>query len=222
MVLIQLRDINKTFKQGDLIIEVLKGINLEINKGDFLAIMGSSGSGKSTLLYLIGCLDRPTSGTYLLKGKDVSKLNDDSLSTIRNTSLGFIFQSFYLIPYLNVLENVLIPTLYSPKKEDFKTKAMKLLDQVGLGDRIRFKPSELSGGQKQRVAIVRSLINNPEIILADEPTGQLDSKSSAQVMEILDRLNNYGKTIILVTHDPETAKYARKKIFLKDGRIVLS
>ena len=219
MALIQLRNINRIFHQGDLEIQVLRDISLEIQEGDFVAIMGASGSGKSTLMYIIGCLDSPSSGTYLLKGMNVSEMDDDRLSLIRNESLGFIFQSFYLIPYLNVMENVLIPSLYSSKNIEFKKRARELLEEVDMSERMKFLPSELSGGQKQRVAIVRSLINDPEIVLADEPTGQLDSKSSRQVMEILSRLNSRGKTIILVTHDPETARYAERTIFIKDGRI---
>ncbi len=219
MALIQLRKINRIFHQGDLEIQVLKDIDLDINEGDFVAIMGASGSGKSTLMYIIGCLDSPSSGSYHLKGVNVSDMDDDHLSLVRNESLGFIFQSFYLIPYLNVMENVLIPTLYSSKNMDFKKRASDLLEEVDMAERMKFLPSELSGGQKQRVAIVRSLINDPEIVLADEPTGQLDSRSSGQVMEILSRLNSRGKTIILVTHDPETARYAKRTIFLKDGRI---
>ncbi len=219
MALIQLRNINRIFHQGDLEIQVLRDISLEIQEGDFVAIMGASGSGKSTLMYIIGCLDSPSSGTYLLKGMNVSEMDDDRLSLIRNESLGFIFQSFYLIPYLNVMENVLIPSLYSSKNIEFKKRAKALLEEVDMSERMKFLPSELSGGQKQRVAIVRSLINDPEIVLADEPTGQLDSKSSRQVMEILSRLNSRGKTIILVTHDPETARYAERTIFIKDGCI---
>jgi putative ABC transport system ATP-binding protein len=219
LALIQLRKINRIFHQGDLEIQVLKDIDLDINEGDFVAIMGASGSGKSTLMYIIGCLDSPSSGSYHLKGVNVSDMDDDHLSLVRNESLGFIFQSFYLIPYLNVMENVLIPTLYSSKNMDFKKRASDLLEEVDMAERMKFLPSELSGGQKQRVAIVRSLINDPEIVLADEPTGQLDSRSSGQVMEILSRLNSRGKTIILVTHDPETARYAKRTIFLKDGRI---
>ncbi len=219
MALIEIRKLSRTFHQGELEVRVLKEINLAIDAGEFIAIMGASGSGKSTLMYIIGCLDSPTSGSYFLEGRDVSVLDDDSLSHIRNESLGFIFQSFYLIPYLSVLENVLVPTLYSSRSLNFRDRAMDLLKEVNLEERTGFLPAELSGGQKQRVAIVRSLINDPEIVLADEPTGQLDSRSSGQVMEILSRLNRQGKTIILVTHDPETASYAKRTIFLKDGRI---
>ncbi|NPA94539.1 MAG: ABC transporter ATP-binding protein [Thermodesulfobacteria bacterium] len=217
MAIIELRDITKTYRQGELEVKVLKGVNLEVEKGDFLAIMGASGSGKSTLLYIIGCLESPSSGTYRLAGAEVSKLEDDELSRVRNERLGFVFQSFYLIPYLTVEENVLVPTIYSKKRRDYKARARHLLEQVGLGHRVSFLPSELSGGQKQRVAIVRSLINDPDIVLADEPTGQLDSHSSAQVMEILSDLNKQGKTIIVVTHDEQTADYASRRVIMKDG-----
>ncbi len=219
MSLIELRGIRKTYRQGELLVEVLKGVNLKVEKGEFLAIMGASGSGKSTLLYIIGCLESPTDGKYILEGSEVSRLGDDELSSIRNEKLGFVFQSFYLIPYLTVLENVLVPTIYSRRHLDFKSRARGLLRKVGLEERLFFLPSELSGGQKQRTAIVRSLINDPDIVLADEPTGQLDSKSSSQVMEILTALNRDGKTIILVTHDEATASYAKRRVIMKDGLI---
>ncbi len=217
MAIIELRNITKSYMQGELQVEVLKGIDLDVEKGEFLAIMGASGSGKSTLLYIIGCLESPSGGTYRLAGAEVSKLEDDSLSRVRNEKLGFVFQSFYLIPYLTVEENVLVPTIYAKRRLDFKARAKALLEEVGLGHRVSFLPSELSGGQKQRVAIVRSLINDPDIVLADEPTGQLDSTSSTQVMEILSRLNGQGKTIIVVTHDEKTASYARRRVIMKDG-----
>ena len=219
MSLIELRGIRKRYRQGELLVEVLKGVDLKVEKGDFLAIMGASGSGKSTLLYIIGCLESPTDGKYILEGSEVSRLGDDELSSIRNEKLGFVFQSFYLIPYLTVLENVLVPTIYSRRHLDFKSRARGLLRKVGLEERLFFLPSELSGGQKQRTAIVRSLINDPDIVLADEPTGQLDSKSSSQVMEILTALNKDGKTIILVTHDEATASYAKRRVIMKDGLI---
>ncbi len=219
MAIIELKEIRKVYHQGDLRVEVLKGVTLEVEKGDFIAIMGASGSGKSTLLYIIGCLESPTSGSYSLGGVEVSSLDDDDLSRIRNERLGFIFQSFYLIPYLTVMENVLVPTIYSARRADFKSRARELLGRVGLSDRFSFLPSELSGGQKQRTAIVRSLINDPDIVLADEPTGQLDSSSSAQVMDILKGLNNQGKTVVLVTHDDATASYAKKRVVMKDGLI---
>ncbi len=217
MPIIQLRGITKIYRQGELQVEVLKGISLEVEQGDFLAIMGASGSGKSTLLYIIGCLESPSNGSYHLDGVEISMLDDKDLSKIRNERLGFIFQSFYLIPYLTVFENVLVPSIYSKKGLNFKKRAKILLKQVGLEKRLSFLPSELSGGQKQRTAIVRSLINNPDIVLADEPTGQLDSNSSMQVMEILEDLNKQGKTIILVTHDEATASYAKKRVMMKDG-----
>ncbi len=219
MSIIELRGIRKTYRQGELLVEVLKGVDLKVEKGDFLAIMGASGSGKSTLLYIIGCLESPTDGKYILEGSEVSRHGDDELSSIRNEKLGFVFQSFYLIPYLTVLENVLVPTIYSKRHLDFKSRARGLLRKVGLEERLFFLPSELSGGQKQRTAIVRSLINDPDIVLADEPTGQLDSKSSSQVMEILTALNKDGKTIILVTHDEATASYAKRRVIMKDGLI---
>ncbi len=219
MSLIELSGIRKRYRQGELLVEVLKGVDLKVEKGDFLAIMGASGSGKSTLLYIIGCLESPTDGKYILEGSEVSRLGDDELSSIRNQKLGFVFQSFYLIPYLTVLENVLVPTIYSRRHLDFKSRARGLLRKVGLEERLFFLPSELSGGQKQRTAIVRSLINDPDIVLADEPTGQLDSKSSSQVMEILTALNKDGKTIILVTHDEATASYAKRRVIMKDGLI---
>ena len=219
MSIIELRGIRKTYRQGELLVEVLKGVDLKVEKGEFLAIMGASGSGKSTLLYIIGCLESPTDGKYILEGSEVSRLGDDELSSIRNEKLGFVFQSFYLIPYLTVLENVLVPTIYSRRHLDFKSRARGLLRKVGLEERLFFLPSELSGGQKQRTAIVRSLINDPDIVLADEPTGQLDSKSSSQVMEILTALNRDGKTIILVTHDEATASYAKRRVIMKDGLI---
>jgi putative ABC transport system ATP-binding protein len=221
-----LEDIKKTYRTGEIEVEVLKGINLEIKRGEFVAIMGTSGSGKTTLLNIIGCLDRPTSGRYLLAGREVfggesnsSGLDDNELSEVRNKHIGFIFQNFYLLPYATVLENVLLPALYSDSRVN-KTKAMEILRLVGLSERAKFKPNQLSGGQQQRVAIARALINEPELILADEPTGQLDSNTAREIMELLKELNKKGKTIILVTHDNNIAGYAEKIIHMKDGRIV--
>ncbi len=227
MALIKLENVKKVFKQGELKTEVLKGINLEIERGEFVAIMGPSGSGKSTLMYILGCLDRPTSGKYYLDGKDVLEMTDDELSGLRSRYIGFIFQAFYLIPYLNVLDNVLLPTEYldsSVKRKLFekispKEKAVQLLERLGMKDRMDYKPEQLSGGQKQRTAIARALMNSPEIILADEPTGQLDSASGRAVMEIFKELNEEGKTVIVVTHDPNTASYAKRVIEIADGRI---
>ncbi len=212
-----LTDIKKTYHVGEINVEVLRGINLEIKRGEFIAIMGASGSGKTTLLNIIGCLDRPTSGRYILAGKEVSALTDEELSEIRNRHIGFVFQNFYLLPYATVLENVLLPTLY--RSSGSSHDAMEILRLVGLSDRARFKPNQLSGGQQQRVAIARALINDPDIILADEPTGQLDSSTAKEIMNLLRELNTRGKTIILVTHDNNIASYSKKIIYMKDGLI---
>ncbi|ADU96850.1 ABC transporter related protein [Thermovibrio ammonificans HB-1] len=230
MALIELRDVRKSFRQGDLEFEVLRGIDLTVEKGEFVAIMGPSGSGKSTLMYIIGCLDRPTSGSYRLNGVDVLSLNDDKLSKLRATHIGFVFQAFYLVPYLTVLDNTLLPVEYLPKeerKERFRgtspaERAKELLTRLGMRERLHFKPEELSGGQKQRTAIARALINSPEIILADEPTGQLDSKSGKAVMEVFKELHREGKTVIVVTHDEKIASYAERIVKIQDGKIVES
>ncbi len=218
-MLIECRNITKTFHIGDIETVVLKNIDLRIDRGEFVAIMGSSGSGKSTLLSILGCLDRPTAGEYLLDGKNVLQLDDDALSHLRNETFGFIFQAFYLIPYLDVLDNVLIPTLYA-KRAKTKEDALMLLEKLQLQTRANFYPDQLSGGQKQRVAIARALINEPHIILADEPTGQLDSQNAKNVMEILEKLNQEGHTIILVTHDATMARYAKRVIRIEDGQIL--
>jgi len=220
-MLIECRDITKSFHVGDIETTVLKGIDLEIERGEFVAIMGSSGSGKSTLLYLLGCMDRPTGGEYRLDGEDILGLDDDRLSHLRNTMFGFVFQAFYLIPYLDVTDNVLVPTLYSTKRKG-RSEALDLLKRLQLSDRSGYMPEQLSGGEKQRVAIARALINDPEIILADEPTGQLDTANAAIVMETLVRLNEEGKTVVLVTHDAAMAKYAERTIRIRDGRILPS
>jgi len=227
LALIELKGIKKVFRQGDLTVEVLKGIDLTIDRGEFVAIMGPSGSGKSTLMYIMGCLDRPTEGKYYLNGIDVFSLSDEELSKLRAQFIGFVFQSFYLIPYLSVLDNVLVPVDYLPKEERKKRfreknpeeRARELLKRLGMEERIKFKPAELSGGQKQRVAIARALINSPEVILADEPTGQLDSASGKAVMETFKELHREGKTVIVVTHDPAVASYADRVIKIKDGKI---
>jgi len=221
MSLCELKDIKKTYKIGEEDIEVLKGITLNIEKGEFLAIMGTSGSGKTTLMNMIGCLDVPTSGSYKLAGREVSAMSDDELSTIRNEHIGFIFQSFHLLPYATVLENVLLPTLYlENRKHDLKESAMNLLKLVGLQERARFKPSQLSGGQQQRVAIARALVNNPELLLADEPTGQLDSNTAAEIMSTLTEMNNKGTTVVLITHDEKTASYAKRIVKISDGMLI--
>ncbi len=220
-LLCQLRDIRKTYKVGDIEVEALKGVSLDIGKGEFLAIMGASGSGKTTLMNIIGLLDVPTSGSYLFDNRDVTTLSDDELSSLRNMSIGFVFQNFYLLPYATVLENVLLPTIYGEgKRGDGKKRARDVLRMVGIEEQRRFRPTQLSGGQQQRVAIARALINDPELILADEPTGQLDSKTAEQIMNIFVELNRSGKTIVLITHDPNIASYANRIVFIKDGKIV--
>ncbi len=219
--MLKLENVYKTYHMGKVSVPVLKNINLEIKKGEYVSIMGPSGSGKSTMMNLIGALDRPSKGRVLLNGTDISKLSDDRLATLRQKMVGFVFQQFNLIPRLTTLENVELPMWFAglPKRARAK-RARDLLIQVGLGDRLTHKSTELSGGQMQRVAIARALANKPEIILADEPTGNLDSKSGAEIARMLDRLNDEGKTIIIVTHDPTLAKIARRIISLKDGEIV--
>lgn len=215
-----MEDIKKTYRIGDLNVEVLKGINLTIEKGEFVAIMGTSGSGKTTLMNIIGCLDVPTSGRYILADREVSNLTDDELSEIRNEHIGFVFQNFYLLPYATVLENVLLPTLYMGRRRDNAEKdAMDIIKLVGLEGRARFRPNQLSGGEQQRVAIARALINGPELLLADEPTGQLDSKTAREILNILTKMNEQGKTVLLVTHDSAIAAYAKRIIQIKDGII---
>lgn len=221
MSLVRLENIEKTYEIAGNTFRVLKNISLSIEKGEFTALMGQSGSGKTTLMNIIGMLDTPTSGKYYLDGKDISKENDNSLSNLRNRFVGFIFQSFYLIPYSSVLENVLLPIYYSGKDLKYYTELAKnLLEQVGLYDKRNNKPNQLSGGQQQRVAIARALINEPEIILADEPTGQLDSETSKSIMEYLTKLNQSGKTILIVTHDNTTASYSKKIVKIVDGEII--
>ena len=221
MPLCVLEDIRKSYKMGDTDIEVLRGINLQVEKGEFVAIMGTSGSGKTTLMNIIGCLDVPTSGRYMLADKEVSRLSDDELSLIRNEHIGFVFQNFYLLPYATVLENVLLPSLYVEKRRDnFEQKAAELLQNVGLRERMKFKPPQLSGGEQQRVAIARALINEPELLLTDEPTGQLDSKTAVEIMDLLVQMNKNGKTVIVITHDPNIAAYAERTVGIKDGVII--
>ena len=219
--LVILKDITKTYYTGKVAYQVLKGISLEVEEGEFLAIMGASGSGKSTLLNIIGFLDKPDSGIYILDGQEVSQLTKKELAYLRNRKIGFVFQAFYLVPWATALENVLLPLLYRGKinKEDEK-KAVELLKRLGLEKRINAKPNELSGGEQQRVAIARALITNPKLLLADEPTGNLDSKSSQEVMNIFKELNENGITIIMVTHDPEIADFAKKIKIIKDGTFI--
>ncbi len=216
--MIELKDIYRSYQLPTITVDVLKGINLEAVQGDFIAIMGPSGSGKSTLLNILGCLDRPTSGRYLLDNIDVSTKNDNELAEIRNRSLGFVFQSFNLLPRLPAWKNVELPLLYSGVEPKIrKQKAVEMLGRMGLGGRADHRPNELSGGEQQRVAIARALINSPVIILADEPTGNLDSRVGREIMEIFAELNHGGVTIILVTHETEIAGYAKRVITMRDG-----
>ncbi|OJF72617.1 macrolide ABC transporter ATP-binding protein [Streptococcus bovimastitidis] len=218
--LIKLVNINKTYQNGDQELRVLKDINLQVNEGEFLAIMGPSGSGKSTLMNIIGLLDRPTEGDYWLNGNEVDQLSDRNLASVRNAEIGFVFQQFFLLSKLNALQNVELPLIYAgigvSKRRNL---AMQYLEKVDLQKRMKHLPSELSGGQKQRVAIARALVNNPSIILADEPTGALDTKTGEQIMELLTNLNKEGKTIIMVTHEPDIADFATRKIVIRDGQI---
>ena len=220
-MIITVDKVNKTYKNGSLELQVLKNISFKVYKGEFLAIMGSSGSGKSTMMNILACLDSQYEGTYILDGIDISKLSENQLSEIRNKKIGFIFQSFNLLPRLSALENVELPLVYSsvPKAERHK-RAAELLEMVGLKDRMHHKPNELSGGQRQRVAIARALVNDPSIILADEPTGNLDSKSEEEIIEILQEINRTGKTIVIVTHEPNIGDIAQRKIVFKDGEII--
>ncbi|RSJ74451.1 ABC transporter ATP-binding protein [Streptococcus cristatus] len=218
--LIDLRNINKTYRNGDQELKVLKNINLTVEEGEFVAIMGPSGSGKSTLMNIIGMLDRPSTGEYFLENKDVANLGDKKLAKVRNNQIGFVFQQFFLLSKLNALQNVELPLIYAGVSQGSrKNLAKQYLEKVDLGTRMTHLPSELSGGQKQRVAIARALVNNPSIILADEPTGALDTKTGEQIMELLTELNAEGKTIIMVTHEPEIAAYAKRQIVIRDGAI---
>ena len=218
--LIELKGINKAYKNGDQELRVLKDINLEVEEGEFVAIMGPSGSGKSTLMNVIGLLDRPTSGEYFLEGQEVGNLSEKKLARVRNEQIGFVFQQFFLLSKLNAFQNVELPLIYAgvhPAKR--KEIAEQYLEKVELGSRMHHLPSELSGGQKQRVAIARALVNQPAIVLADEPTGALDTKTGEQIMDLLTKLNQEGKTIIMVTHEPEIAAFANRRIVIRDGVI---
>ena len=220
--LIRIQEITKEFKIGTQIIRALRSVDLSIDRNEYVALMGASGSGKSTLMNILGCLDTPTSGSYYLRGKDVSRLNDDELAEIRNKEIGFVFQTFNLLPRYKAIDNVALPLVYSGiSKEERTERAAEVLRQVGLSDRMDHKPNELSGGQRQRVAVARALINNPSIILADEPTGNLDSKTSAEIMDLFDDLNSQGNTIVLVTHEDDIAERAKREVRMKDGEITL-
>lgn len=217
---IRLNAITRHFKVGSEIVRALRGITLTINRGEFVALMGPSGSGKSTLMNLIGCLDTPTGGSYTLNGKDVSKLQDNDLAEIRNKEIGFVFQTFNLLPRLNAVENVALPMIYAGfSKNERMARAMEVLEQVHLTDRVKHKPNELSGGQRQRVAIARALVNKPSIILADEPTGNLDSVTSIDIMGLIEEIHKAGNTIILVTHEEDIARHAHRIVRLYDGLI---
>jgi len=219
---IRLDEVRKTYKTGEVEVQAVRGVSIEIGHGEFVALMGSSGSGKSTLMNIIGCLDRPTSGRYLLDGEDVSSLSRDDLADVRNRKLGFVFQNFNLLARTSALENVELPHLYSEvplTNAQLREKAERVLAAVGLEGRGDHTPSQLSGGQQQRVAIARALINDPEVLLADEPTGNLDSRTSVEVMGIFQSLNEKGITIIMVTHEPDIASYARRNVVMKDGLV---
>mgnify|MGYP000933223286 FL=1 len=219
--MIRIENLNKIYKNGSVEVHALNDVNMEVSRGEFLAVMGHSGSGKSTLMNIIGCLDRPSSGKYFLDGIEIDKQSPDELSLIRNKKIGFVFQAFNLIPRTNVLSNVELPMIYAKVKSKQRSeRALELLEKVGLKDRINHMPNELSGGQMQRAAIARALANNPPIILADEPTGNLDTNSSEEIMKIFKDLNREGTSIIVVTHEPEVAKYADRIIVFKDGCII--
>ncbi len=223
MSVIELKNITRIYKTGSVSVDALKGIDLTIQEGEFVAIMGSSGSGKSTLMNIIGCLDRPTSGNYFLNGEDVATFTKDKLARLRNQTLGFVFQAFHLLPRTTALENVELPLLYREEELSWKEihkRAREALDIVGLSDRVEHTPNELSGGQKQRVAVARALVTRPDVLLADEPTGNLDSRTSLDLIDMLQRLNREGLTILMVTHEPEIANFAERIITLRDGLII--
>ena len=221
MEVLRLEHLRKQYSQNELSVLALDDINLSVEEGEFLSIMGTSGSGKSTMLNILGCLDSPTSGAYYLEGENVAKLGEEALADIRNQKIGFVFQSFHLLPKLSSLENVELPMVYGgvPKKKR-KELAVAALERVGLGKRIHHRPNELSGGQRQRVAIARALVNSPAILMADEPTGNLDSRSTIEIMEIFQSLHNEGTTIVMVTHEPEVAQYTRRIVLFKDGHMI--
>ena len=221
MPLLELIDLKKEYCQGELAVVALNNINLTVENGEFLSIMGTSGSGKSTMMNILGCLDSPTSGRYILDSEDVALYNDNKLAEIRNKKIGFVFQSFNLLPKLTAIENVELPMVYAGKsKKERCERAYEALEKVGLEKRINHKPNELSGGQRQRVAIARALVNSPSILMADEPTGNLDSKSTFEIMGIFQKLNNEGTTIVMVTHEPEVAEYSKRIFVFKDGEMI--
>ncbi len=220
---VQITDIHKIYQSGEVPVHAVRGVSLTIERGDFVAVMGASGSGKSTLMNLLGCLDRPTKGSYLLDGIDVAKLDRNQLADIRNQKLGFVFQGFNLLARTTALENVELPMLYGARRmssREMRDRAMKSLELVGLGQRADHFPSQLSGGQQQRVAIARALINDPQVLLADEPTGNLDSKTSVEIMGVFQKLNEQGITIVMVTHELDIAHYCKRNLIMRDGRLV--
>ncbi len=219
--IVQVVDLYKDYFMGDVTVNVLKGLNLSFQEGDFVALMGPSGSGKSTLMNILGCLDRPTSGSYILTDRDVARMSDDQLSEVRSTYLGFIFQAYNLLPQYTVVENIELPLVYQGIKLNHQTeeRCVSLAQMVGLGERLDHRPLQLSGGQQQRVAIARALVNDPQVLLADEPTGNLDSRTSVEIMQMLTDLNKGGKTIIMVTHENDIAEWARRVIRLRDGLV---
>jgi putative ABC transport system ATP-binding protein len=219
-MLIDIRDITKVYEMGQEQVHALSGVTLGVDRGEYVAIMGPSGSGKSTLMNLIGCLDTPTAGSYVLNGREVARMTDDELAAIRNQEIGFVFQTFNLLPRTNALQQVELPLVYSGlSRKDRRERAIKALEAVGLADRMNHLPSEMSGGQRQRVAIARALINNPSILLADEPTGNLDSQTGGEIMALFDALNRRGNTIVLVTHEEDIAAHARRIVRLLDGKV---
>jgi putative ABC transport system ATP-binding protein len=220
--LIEIKDLTKVYGVGNVAVHALRGVDMTVERGEFVAIMGASGSGKSTLMNILGCLDRPTSGAYILDGQDVSRLSKNQLASVRNRKIGFVFQSYNLLPRFTAAKNVALPTMYNSHASDKERagRALAMLESVGLSDRARHRPSERSGGQQQRVAIARALINNPSIILADEPTGNLDTHSSMEIMDVLHQLHDQGTTIVMVTHEVDIASRATRVIYLQDGQIV--
>lgn len=218
--IIEIQDIRKSYQMGEVLINALSGVSINIYKNEYVALMGPSGSGKSTLMNILGCLDVPTSGNYILNGTEVSKMSDNELAAVRNKEIGFVFQTFNLLPRLSALENVALPLVYNGSgKTKREAKALEVLTAVGLGNRAHHKPNELSGGQRQRVAVARALVNDPSIILADEPTGNLDSKTSYEIMALFENIHQQGNTVIVVTHEPDIAQHAHRIIRLKDGKI---